>query len=897
MADLKAQLRERDEKIEALTRQVEQLTAALSAMPPAPRGGPMLGRTPTLAASTPATANSIGRPQSAQARTARANSPGRIKMPPSPGRSTITPRSGSPLRRNASGQPAFFHASQRGGPLTEPLPQRGLSQAERENPYENLRGPSLLNRTKFGAKKSDWERFKTDGAFEYVNAFDDDNPFNDPIKYWPFKGWAFPPKDYIGPDDPRETDDLSTIRTGPGNALRLTFAYGYRGRLSRQNLFYNADGRIVYHTAAMGVVYDKETHEQHFFYGHDDDVTALDLHPDKVKVVTGQMGKDPKVLVWSSRPDSSGTLQQLCQISGDHKRAIVGVSFSSTGHYIATMGKDNFRSIAIYKWAKGGAKLDDMRVAIDKGHNDDVFQVSYNPVTDHVVAVGKKFIRFFGLKEGVEEPNSDSRDAKLSKHESNLWAKKGVFGKKGVLQDIMSVAFGSDGVTYVGTADGHIYRFAEQSMDLAVKAHGGLSTKDGKVTALWYNQATDILISSGDDGLLHQWQPQKWGSGGSPSPIKTIDMNKWVSPGLRGPPIKIDDPAGKEDLNTKCGSPAAAHSIHGDNEGRVLLGTVCNEIYEVDFGSNEPPMCYMQGHYDELWGLATHPSKLEFCTASEDFTLRVWDLSTRTMKAMAKLLGPGRCASYSPDGQLIAVGLGSGGKTKGRASQYDGKWLVLESEDLNQVASPPQVRAQRISDIKFSPDGQWVAVGCGDNFIDIYSVSGRTFEHKSVLRGHSSFIRAIDWSVDSTALQSCCGAHELLYWKLFQEDTGKFRPHQEKTSSSMKDVEWHTFSCIFGWPLRGIWPEDSDGTDVNACARSHSAQRDQGLLATADDFGKVKLFRWPCIVPRAQHRPYGGHSSHVTNVSFTHQDKWLISTGGQDRTVFQWQVVSARGAS
>ena len=101
------------------------------------------------------------------------------------------------------------------------------------------------------------------------------------------------------------------------------------------------------------------------------------------------------------------------------------------------------------------------------------------------------------------------------------------------------------------------------------------------------------------------------------------------------------------------------------------------------------------------------------------------------MKAMAKLQGPGRCASYSPDGQFIAVGLGAGGKTKGKMStQHDGKWLVLESEDLNLVAQPPQKRSQRISDIKFSPDGRWVAVGCADNFIDIYSVSGNTFEWK-----------------------------------------------------------------------------------------------------------------------------------------------------------------------
>ena len=41
-----------------------------------------------------------------------------------------------------------------------------------------------------------------------------------------------------------------------------------------------------------------------------------------------------------------------------------------------------------------------------QGHNDDVYCLAFNPVTDHVVGVGKKFIRFFGVKEGVEEPVS-----------------------------------------------------------------------------------------------------------------------------------------------------------------------------------------------------------------------------------------------------------------------------------------------------------------------------------------------------------------------------------------------------------------------------------------------------------------------------------------------------------
>ena len=70
-------------------------------------------------------------------------------------------------------------------------------------------------------------------------------------------------------------------------------------------------------------------------------------HPNKLTIVTGQMGKEPKILIWSSRPEKgSRHLPQLCVIQGDHRRAIIGLSFSRTGEYVATMGNDNNRSIA-----------------------------------------------------------------------------------------------------------------------------------------------------------------------------------------------------------------------------------------------------------------------------------------------------------------------------------------------------------------------------------------------------------------------------------------------------------------------------------------------------------------------------------------------------------------------
>lgn len=809
----------------------------------------------------------------------------------------------------------------RGGPLTEPMPQRGLTERERADPRKACRGPSLLYRDKFGAPKSEWERFNS-ADFETVNFLEDDNPFNDPFKYHPFKGMAFPPTDYIGPDDGRETDDLQKLR--PFNGLRLKFVHGYTARnglmpVSRNNLFYNKDGRIVYHAAALGIVYDKETHEQWHFHGHDDDICSLDMNPkDRLTVVTGQLGKEPKILIWSSRPEKgSMNLPCLCVINGDHKRAVTGLSFSSNGEFIASIGFDNSRSIAIYKWGKDKT-MEKMRIGVDKGHTDDVYALSFNPVTNHIVIGGKKKLGYFGLKEGaMNDVEADARAAAksggshtpaLSESESKIWAKKGTFGADRGAQDVLSLAFDNNGFTYAGGGTGHIFRFKEQATDLDVKAHPLADNSTGwpaswtlcRVTALWFCPIKNVLISSGDDGWLHQWDPSTWDSipKGKIKPTKSFDLNKWVLGGLKGTIVKMDDKEfDKADPNR--GKPAAALSLNGNGD-TLLVGTMCNEIYELSmsFDASAAPKCLMQGHFDELWGLAMHPTRLEFATASEDETLRVWDLSNQTITACAPLRGPSRCACYSPastDGKWLAVGLGGGDKD----CRENGKWMVYDSKDLSLIFAAQQVRFERCCDIKFSPDARWIAIANADNGIDVYSVPGAdaskdTWRRVAKFEGHSSFVCHLDWSADSMKLQTNCGAHELLYWKLYDETkTGfKWRPHQEKSSSSMRDEKWATQTCIYGWPVRGVWPEGADGTDINGMGRSNLGERE--MVVTSDDFGRVKLFRYPCIVPYAGHKPYSGHSSHVTNIAFACNDRWVCSTGGEDVAVFQWEVIHER---
>lgn len=49
----------------------------------------------------------------------------------------------------------------------------------------------------------------------------------------------------------------------------------------------------------------------------------------------------------------------------------------------------------------------------------------------------------------------------------------------------------------------------------------------------------------------------------------------------------------------------------------------------------------------------------------------------------------------------------------------------------------------------------------------------------------------------------------------------------------------------------GVWPDGSDGTDINSLCRSHNER----VVAVADDFCKVHLFQYPCA--RAKVRPGG----------------------------------------
>ena len=86
-----------------------------------------------------------------------------------------------------------------------------------------------------------------------------------------------------------------------------------------------------------------------------------------------------------------------------------------------------------------------------------------------------------------------------------------------------------------------------------------------------------------------------------------------------------------------------------------------------------------------------------------------------------------------------------------------------------------------------------------------------------------------------------------------------------------------------------------DGSDINHADRSHQPVCSTGqVVATADDRGKVSIFKYPSPVDKPAKAVIGhGHSSHVTKCRFNATDTYLFSVGGNDTTVMQWRIRKA----
>jgi len=259
---------------------------------------------------------------------------------------------------------------------------------------------------------------------------------------------------------------------------------------------------------------------------------------------------------------------------------------------------------------------------------------------------------------------------------------------------------------------------------------------------------------------------------------------------------------------------------------------------------------------------------------------RIRDIAERSLKARFQLKADARSAAWAPNGTDIAVGL-----TNGTIQVL--RYVRGNLEEKKSISK----KDKRVQCLSYSLCGKFLAAGTADNVVLLFD-AGAEYRFLKEFTGNSSVINHVDFSSDSKFLQTCSQSYELLFYDTI---TGS----QFTKSRELKDQTWATFTSILGWDVQGIWPAESDGSDINCVAKSGNSK----YLASAEDSGLVKVFNYPCVggglnkqgklVRRPESQNNTGHSSHVTSVAWTQQDQFVVSTGGNDLCVFQWKVVNA----
>jgi WD40 repeat protein len=118
-------------------------------------------------------------------------------------------------------------------------------------------------------------------------------------------------------------------RTAPKATLRLERVYGYRSANCRSNIHLTENGELVYFSAGVAIVQSinkKNNYRQRFFLGHDDDIISSCLHPEKMIVATGQIGKNARICIWNTQ--GAMKLESLLQ---GHTDGVGAMNFHSDG--------------------------------------------------------------------------------------------------------------------------------------------------------------------------------------------------------------------------------------------------------------------------------------------------------------------------------------------------------------------------------------------------------------------------------------------------------------------------------------------------------------------------------------------------------------------------------------
>ncbi|KAG1674246.1 echinoderm microtubule-associated protein [Nymphon striatum] len=391
--------------------------------------------------------------------------------------------------------------------------------------------------------------------------------------------------------------DINKINNAPAQKLKLDWVYGYRGRDCRNNLYLLPTGEMVYFLAAVVVLYDVEEQSQRHYLGHTDDIKCLAIHPNRLLIATGQVASHDRRVnrdggSWLCAVDDASEHNLSVWDWPRHDRGMkiaeVKPSLSLLpppgpaqifGAVVLCSQKHNKMSLC-----KSYFELEDNAVIVRHinksvftqkntditSTSDTVLAVEFHPMDrDIIVSCGKGHICFWHVENGM------------------LVKRLGIFEKFDKPKYVLCLAFTDMGDILTGDSNGSVLVWPRGSnrVDRTVaNAH------EGGVFTICVMKDGNVITGGGKDRRIIEWNHRLSRTGRQAELDESYGCIRMISQG-KGNSL-----------------------IVGTTRNCILQGTMALNFNTV-----------VQGHIDELWGLATHPNQNQFLTGGYDKVIHLWD--------------------------------------------------------------------------------------------------------------------------------------------------------------------------------------------------------------------------------------------------------------------------------
>ena len=246
-------------------------------------------------------------------------------------------------------------------------------------------------------------------------------------------------------------------------------------------------------------------------------------------------------------------------------------------------------------------------------------------------------------------------------------------------------------------------------------------------------------------------------------------------------------------------------------------------------------------HSDAISSISWSPSSRQLASASEDQRIKIWDPTTE--QCLLVLKGHSDTVSdiaWSPNGSLLASGSNDGSIKTWEPST--GRCLVTSQTALELVCS-----------IAWAPDGKQLASGSSEGTVRIWEPAAG-FQRRSILQGHTDWVRALAWSPDGNQLAS-------------GSDDGTIRIWDLSTSNLISTIEGG-----LDWIYALAWSPDLT------------------QLAGASAEGEVLIWN---IATVQRVSSFYGHTDWVRTLAWS-PDGSQLASGSADTTVRIWQSATGQ---